>query len=98
MGISLWQASNVVVTNNSISETGNGILSLDQQTAGIMVEGGGSNIITANHIANNYNGIICFETINNLITKNYIAKKLKLCNRRRNRHIYLGSLQQHNLP
>jgi nitrous oxidase accessory protein NosD len=74
MGISLWQASNVIVTNNSISETGNGILSLDQQTAAIMVEGGGSNTITANHIANNYNGIICFETINNLITKNYIAK------------------------
>jgi len=71
-GISLWQCSNVIVANNSISGTGNGILSLDQGTAGINVEGGKSNTIVGNTLANNYNGIALFQTENNLIFENTV--------------------------
>jgi parallel beta-helix repeat protein len=72
-GISLWQTSNVTVVNNTITGTGNGILSMDEPTAGIDVEGGGSNIITGNNLVNNYHGMSFLESINNLIIGNNIT-------------------------
>ena len=72
-GISLWQTSNVTVANNTITGTGNGILALDEPTAGIDVEGGGSNIITGNNVSNNYDGLSFLETVNNLIAGNNIT-------------------------
>jgi parallel beta-helix repeat protein len=71
-GISLESASNVTVANNTVTGTGNGILSLDEPTAAIAVEGGGSNVITGNIIANNYIAILFLETENNLIVGNTI--------------------------
>lgn len=55
IGISLCrlQKSQWLIT---ISGTGNGILALDQPTAGINVEGGGSNIIIGNILTNDNNG------------------------------------------
>lgn len=76
IGISLWQTSEVTVANNSISGTGNGILALDQPTAGINVEGGGSNIIMGNNLTNNNNGMRFFQTENNLIIENSIENSL----------------------
>ena len=68
-GISLWQCSNVMVANNSISGTGNGILSLDQGTSGIEIEGGMSNTIVGNTLSNNYNGVFLIQTQDNLSLK-----------------------------
>jgi parallel beta-helix repeat protein len=72
-GISLWATSNVTVANNTIKKTGNGILALDQSTAGINVEGGGSNIITQNNLVDNYNAMSFLQTQNNLIIGNKIT-------------------------
>jgi hypothetical protein len=72
-GISLQSASNVIVVNNTITGTGNGILALGEPTAAIAVEGGGSNVITGNIIANNYNAMLFLETENNLIVGNNIT-------------------------
>jgi YVTN family beta-propeller protein/parallel beta-helix repeat protein len=72
-GIELWQASNVIVANNTIIGTGNGIYALEGPTTGIDVEGGGSNIITGNNVSNNYNAISFFESNNNLIVGNNIT-------------------------
>ena len=72
-GIELWQASNVIVANNTITGTGNGIQALDEPTAGIDVVGGGSNIITGNNVSNNYNAIVFDESNNNLIIGNNIT-------------------------
>ncbi len=72
-GISLQSASNVIVANNTITGTGNGILALGEPTAAIAVEGGGSNVITGNIIANNYNAMLFLETENNLIVGNNIT-------------------------
>ena len=72
-GIELWQASNVIVANNTITGTGNGIQSLDEPTAGIDVEGGDSNVISGNIIENNYCGISFSATIDNLIVGNNIS-------------------------
>jgi parallel beta-helix repeat protein len=72
-GIELWQASNVIVANNTITGTGNGIYALEGPTAGIDVEGGGSNIITGNNIQNNYDAISFIESNNNLIIGNNIT-------------------------
>ena len=71
-GISLWQCSNVMLANNSISGTGNGILSLDQGTSGIEIEGGMSNTIVGNTLSNNYNGIFLIQTQDNLVFENTI--------------------------
>jgi parallel beta-helix repeat protein len=72
-GILLTQTSNVIVANNTITGTGNGILALGEPTAAIAVEGGGSNVITGNIIANNYNAMLFLETENNLIVGNNIT-------------------------
>jgi parallel beta-helix repeat protein len=72
-GISLVDTLNALIFNNTISETGNGPLSLDEPTAAIYVEGGGSNTITGNNLVNNYVGIYCIETQSNLIVRNNIV-------------------------
>jgi len=72
-GISLLEASNVTVANNTITETGNGPLALDEPTAGISVQGGGSNVIAGNNLANNYDAMSFLETENNLIVGNNIT-------------------------
>lgn len=66
LGIALFKTSNALVANNTILGTGNGFLSLDESTAGVFVEGGGSNIITGNSLVNNYDGMSFLETENNL--------------------------------
>jgi parallel beta-helix repeat protein len=68
-GISLVDTLNALVFNNTISETRNVPF---QPTAGIYVEGGGSNIITGNNLINNDNGMSFLETQNNLIIGNNI--------------------------
>ncbi len=73
-GIQLIFMANATITNNTITGTGNGILSLDEPTAGIDVEGGNSNIITGNTLTNNYDGMSFLETTNNLIVGNNIEK------------------------
>lgn len=73
LGIALFKTSNALVANNTILGTGNGFLSLDESTAGIFVEGGGSNIITGNSLVNNYDGMSFLETENNLIVRNNIT-------------------------
>ena len=75
-GIELIFMSNATVTNNTITETGNGVLSLDESTAGIDIEGGDSNIITGNTLSNNYVGMSFLETDNNLIVGNNIENSL----------------------
>jgi parallel beta-helix repeat protein len=72
-GISLLKAINCLIINNTVLETGNEYLSLDQQTAGIYFERSSSNVIKANTISNNYNGILLVESKNNLIIENTIA-------------------------
>jgi parallel beta-helix repeat protein len=71
-GISLWKTSNVTVAINTITRTG-GPLGIDEGTAGIFVEGGGSNIITENNLLNNYDGISFGNTEDNLIVGNNIT-------------------------
>jgi parallel beta-helix repeat protein len=72
-GISLSNTTDSLVYNNTISETGNGILSMDEQTAGIYVYHGSSNVIKGNNISNNYNGMLFLESDNNLIVGNTIT-------------------------
>ena len=73
-GISLGKTTNSIVTNNTITETGNAYLSLDQQTAGIYVDQSNSNIIKGNTLSSNYNGILFVQSTNNLIIENNITK------------------------
>jgi parallel beta-helix repeat protein len=68
-GISLVDTLNALVFNNTILETWNFPF---MSTAGIRVEGGGSNIITGNNLVNNHNGMSFLETQNNLIVGNNI--------------------------
>jgi parallel beta-helix repeat protein len=72
-GISLVNTLNALIFNNTISETGNGFLSLDESTAAIYVQGGGPNTITGNNLVNNYVGISFIESNNNLIVRNNIV-------------------------
>jgi parallel beta-helix repeat protein len=72
-GISLSNTTNSLVYNNTISETGNGILSMDEQTAGIYVYHGSSNVIKGNVLSNNYNGMLFLESDDNLIVGNLIT-------------------------
>jgi parallel beta-helix repeat protein len=69
-GISLVETTNALIFNNTISETKNIPF---QATAGIRVSGGGSNTITGNYLVNNYVGIYCIETQNNLIVGNDVV-------------------------
>jgi parallel beta-helix repeat protein len=72
-GVTLWGSTSCVVANNTITGTGNGPLALDEPTAGIYVGRGGSNIITGNLIANNYNAMsFVAATENNLVVGNTI--------------------------
>ena len=68
-GISLVETTNALVFNNTILETWNFPF---MSTAGIRVEGGGSNIITGNNLVNNQVGMSFLETQNNLIVGNRI--------------------------
>jgi parallel beta-helix repeat protein len=72
-GISLVNTTNALIFNNTISETGIGYLSMDEQTAGIYVYHGGSNVIKGNTLSNNYNGILFIESTSNLVVENSIA-------------------------
>ncbi len=72
-GISLDSVTNASIFNNTISKIGNGVLSMDEQTAGINVFRGNSNVIKANTLLDNYNGILFIESNNNLIIANTIA-------------------------
>jgi parallel beta-helix repeat protein len=78
-GLSLINASNSLIVNNTISETGNGYLSMDQQTAGIYIAGGASNVIKGNTLSNNYNGVLLVESADNLIVGNTIANCYNPC-------------------
>lgn len=71
-GISVSGMLNVI-TNNTITRTGNSNLALNEATAGIYVTGRGSNIIAENNLAYNYNGMYFTETENNLIIGNNIT-------------------------
>jgi parallel beta-helix repeat protein len=68
-GISLVETTNALIFNNTVLETRNVPF---QPTAGIDVEGGGSNTITGNNLINNDNGMSFLETQNNLIIGNNI--------------------------
>jgi parallel beta-helix repeat protein len=68
-GISLVETTNALVFNNTISETRNVQF---HPTAGIRVDGGGSNTIKGNNVINNYCGMYFLETQNNLIVGNNI--------------------------
>ncbi|MCW4048083.1 MAG: right-handed parallel beta-helix repeat-containing protein [Candidatus Bathyarchaeota archaeon] len=70
-GIVVWGDS-CLIANNTITGTGNGILAMENPTAGIYVVEGGSNIITGNTITNNYNAMSFVETENNLVIGNTI--------------------------
>lgn len=72
-GIELESVANVTVANTTITNTGVGVLALDTPTAGIFVEGGGSNIIIGNNFSDNYNGMSFFESDGNLILENNIT-------------------------
>jgi hypothetical protein len=39
-----------LIANNTIYGTGNGLLSMNDPTAGILVSAGGSNVITGNYL------------------------------------------------
>jgi parallel beta-helix repeat protein len=72
IGISLNGASNVIVTNNTIS----GFWSIQELNGlalfGVAVKGGGSNIITENTLVNNNIGLYFSDSQNNLIIGNNI--------------------------
>ncbi len=69
-GIVVGGNSNIIA-NNTVTQTGNGIYSLDSPTAGIGIYGN-SNIISGNNLTNNYVGIDFFEGENNIIVGNMI--------------------------
>jgi parallel beta-helix repeat protein len=66
-----FSGTSCVIANNTITGTGNGILSLDEPTAAIGVTGD-SNILTGNILANNYVGIYFLEGDNNTVVGNTI--------------------------
>ncbi len=72
-GIFLSNVYNVTVANTKITNTGNGIYAIENPTAGICVENGGSNTIIRNDFANNYNAMSFLETNDNLIIENNIT-------------------------
>ena len=69
-GILLMRVYNVTVTNTTIINTGNGIYAIQEPTAAIGIDFGGSNVITGNNVMNNYNAMSLLETDNNIITQN----------------------------
>jgi parallel beta-helix repeat protein len=72
-GVELSHVYNVTVANATIINTGNGIYAIQNPTAGIYVDYGGSNTIIRNNVVNNYNAISLLETNNNLIIENNIT-------------------------
>jgi parallel beta-helix repeat protein len=68
-GIALIETKNALVFNNTVSGTSNVPF---QPTAGIRVEGGGSNIIKGNNLVKNQVGMSFLGTKNNLIVENNI--------------------------
>lgn len=66
VGISLNQATNCIIANNTI--TGTSELIPQQVTAGIYVWEGNHSVITGNRLADNYNGIyICYDSENTIV-------------------------------
>ena len=73
----MFHTSNATIINNTITVTGAGFLNCEcWETAGIYVEGGGSNIVTENNLVNNDNAIYFDHTENNLIVGNNITNTL----------------------
>jgi hypothetical protein len=72
-GIELILASNVTVTHNNVTLTGDIYLSPEGQTSAIDVEGGGSNLIIENNLERNRLGMVFRETENNMIVENNIT-------------------------
>ena len=72
-GIHLSNVYNVTVANTTITNTGNGVYAIENPTAGIFVENGGSNTILRNDIVNNYAAISFLESNNNLVLENNIV-------------------------
>ena len=72
-GIFLSNVYNVTVANTRIINTGNGIYVIQNPTAGINIENGGSNTIIRNNIVNNYHAINFLESNNNLLVENNIT-------------------------
>jgi parallel beta-helix repeat protein len=72
-GIHLSNVYNVTVANTTITNTGNGVYAIENPTAGIFVENGGSNTIVRNDIVNNYAAISFLESNNNLVIENNIV-------------------------
>jgi parallel beta-helix repeat protein len=73
LGISLDRCSNVTVSGNTITGTYVPIPQM-QETGGIYVWGGGSNVISGNHIADNLGGIyIGYNSEHNVIVDNNIT-------------------------
>jgi parallel beta-helix repeat protein len=66
-----FSGTSCVIANNTITGTGNGIMSMVNPTAAIGVTGD-SNIIIGNNLANNYVGIDFFEGDNNTVVGNTI--------------------------
>jgi parallel beta-helix repeat protein len=69
-GIYLGHVYNVTVVNTTIKNTGNGVYAIEQPTAGIYVDYGGSNIIIGNNVLNNYHALAFLESNNNIVTQN----------------------------
>jgi hypothetical protein len=63
-GIHLSNVYNVTVANTTITNTGNGVYAIENPTAGIFVENGGSNTIVRNDIVNNYAAMSFLESNN----------------------------------
>ena len=72
-GIHLSNVYNVTVANTTITNTGNGVYAIENPTAGIFVENGGSNTIVRNDIVNNYAAMSFLESNNNLVIENDIV-------------------------
>ena len=69
-GIYLGHVYNVTVANTTIKNTGNGIYAINQPTAGIYVDYGGSNVIIGNNVVNNHHAMAFLESNNNIVTQN----------------------------
>jgi Nitrous oxidase accessory protein len=76
-GITLSNTSNCLIVNNTLSKINNGVLSLGEPTAAILVAAGNSNIIRNNIMVDNYCGVECIETQRNLIVGNTIVNNSK---------------------
>ena len=77
-GIELNYATNVTVANNTISEVLNfvAVFAYYETVSGIIVRGGGSNILYGNNLLNNWQGMVFSDSSNNQIFGNNITSNL----------------------